>query len=153
MKDRVIRERIFFFILVGILILLTLILIWPFLSAILAAVAFVVILKPLYSWLLEKGWVKGSENRAVAATIIIFILVIALPAVLIVGAAISQADALLSGEDLGGVERSLESAAAQRRSRNRSRASPAKYFRSTRPRSRRPFKTRSRQAPAGSVIC
>jgi predicted PurR-regulated permease PerM len=113
MKDRVIRERIFFFILVGILILLTLILIWPFLSAILAAVAFVVILKPLYSWLLEKGWVKGSENRAVAATIIIFILVIAIPAVLIVGAAISQADALLSGEDLGGVERSLESAAAQ----------------------------------------
>jgi predicted PurR-regulated permease PerM len=83
------------------------------LSAILAAVAFVVILKPLYSWLLEKGWVKGSENRAVAATIIIFILVIAIPAVLIVGAAISQADALLSGEDLGGVERSLESAAAQ----------------------------------------
>jgi predicted PurR-regulated permease PerM len=97
MRERLVRERIFFFLLVGALLILTLMMLWPFLNAILVAIAVVVILKPLYSWFLERKWIKGSENRATGATIITFVLVIAIPVVLIVGSAANQARALFSG--------------------------------------------------------
>ena len=99
MAERLIRQRIFFFGMVLILTILTLILIWQFTSAILLAVALVVILKPLYRWFMERKWVKGSESRAVGGTMLIFILVIAIPVVLIIGSAISQANTLFSGLD------------------------------------------------------
>jgi hypothetical protein len=73
MAERLIRERIFFFLLIGILVILTLVMLWPFVSAILLAVAVVVILKPLYNWLLEKKWMKDSEGRAAGATIIMLL--------------------------------------------------------------------------------
>jgi predicted PurR-regulated permease PerM len=113
MRERLVSQRIFFFTLVGILIILTLIMVWPFMTALLAAVAVVVILKPLYNWFLDRKWMKGSENRAVGATIIIFVLVIAIPIVLIVGSAVNQAARLfgaLDSEDLG---RSFESTLAE----------------------------------------
>jgi predicted PurR-regulated permease PerM len=109
MKERIVRERIVFFGLVAILVVLTLIMIWPFLTAILAAIAVVVILKPVYNWFLKRNRIGGSENRAVGATMIIFVLVIAIPLVLIVGSAVSQVSRLfgwLDSEDIGS---SLES--------------------------------------------
>ena len=107
MAERLIRQRIFFFGMVVILAILTLILVWQFASAILLAVALVVILKPLYHWSLKRRWVKGSESRAVAATMLIFILVIAIPVVFVIGGAISQANNLFSGLDFNGVDFSL----------------------------------------------
>lgn len=107
MAERLIRQRIFFFGMVVVLAILTLILVWQFTSAILLAVALVVILKPIYRWFLKRKWAKGSESRAVGATMIIFILVIAIPAVLIIGSAISQANKLFSGLDFEDVDFSL----------------------------------------------
>lgn len=107
MAERLIRQRIFFFGMVVILAILTLILIWQFTSAILLAVALVVILRPLYQWFLQRKWVKGSESRAVGGTMLIFILVIAIPVVLIIASAISQANTLFSGLDFEGVDFSL----------------------------------------------
>lgn len=107
MAERLIRQRLFFFGMVVILAILTLILVWQFTKSILLAVALVVILKPLYNRLLKKKWVKGSESRATGATIIIFILLIAIPVFLIVGNAISQANKLFSGLDLEGTDFSL----------------------------------------------
>jgi len=92
---------------VAILAILALILIWPFVQTILLAVAVVIIMKPVYSWLLGKKWVKGSENRAAGATVIIFLLVIAIPTTLIVASAISQASRLFSGLDLEGIDFTL----------------------------------------------
>ena len=74
------------------LAILALILIWPFITSILFAIAVVVIMKPVYNWLLRKKWVKGRETWANGITMIIFILAIALPFVLIIGSAISQAN-------------------------------------------------------------
>ena len=110
MAERLIRQRIFFFGMVAILALLTLILVWQFVMPILLAVALVVILKPLYTWFWQKKWVNQKEGRATGATVISFILLIAIPTVLIIGSAISQANNLFSGLDLEGAEISLPSA-------------------------------------------
>jgi predicted PurR-regulated permease PerM len=67
-KENLVRERIVFFILVGILVLLIVIMLWPFLTAILTAIAVAVVLKPLYNWFLGEKRIKGSENRAAAAS-------------------------------------------------------------------------------------
>lgn len=107
MAERLIRQRIFFFGMVVILAILTLILVWQFTSAILLAVALVVILKPLYRWFLARRWVKGTESRAVGGTMLIFILVIAIPVVLIISGAISQANSLFDGLDFSGMDFSL----------------------------------------------
>ena len=107
MESRLVQQRVFFFGLVAILAVLALILVWPFTQTILLAVAVVIIMKPLYTWLLGKKWIKGSENRAAGMTLIIFILVIAVPVVLIIASAISQAGRLFSGLDLEGIDTAL----------------------------------------------
>jgi predicted PurR-regulated permease PerM len=104
MRERLFRERIFFFALVFVLIVITIILIWPFATPILFALAMVVILKPLYNRLLEARWTKGSERRAAAATLVIFLLLIAIPIFLIISAAISQAADLFTNLELEGVD-------------------------------------------------
>ncbi len=101
MTQRLIQQRIFFFIMVGILAVLALILVWQFITPILLAFAVVVIMKPVYNWLLGKRWIKNSEMRATGVTMLIFVLVIAIPAVLIFGGAISQAGSLFSGLEFG----------------------------------------------------
>jgi predicted PurR-regulated permease PerM len=106
-KDRLITQRIFFFGMVAILAILTLILVWQFVQAILLAVAVVIMLKPLYNWLLTKKWINGSEPKATGLTMLIFILLIAIPAVLIIGGAITQAAVLFSGLDLTSLDLSM----------------------------------------------
>jgi predicted PurR-regulated permease PerM len=107
MRDRLITQRIFFFGMVAILAILTLVLFWQFTRAILLAVALVIILKPVYNWLLPKRGIRGKTSRATALTILIFILIIAIPAILIIGGAITQAANLFIGLDLEGLQFSL----------------------------------------------
>jgi len=107
MENRLIQQRAFFFGMVAILAILALVLVWPFTQTILLAVALVIILKPVYRWLLNKKWIKGSENRAAGMTLIVFLLVIAIPTILIVASAISQASRLFSGLDLEGIDFTL----------------------------------------------
>ena len=108
MNGRFVKQRIFFFGMVAILAILAMILVWQFVQAILLAVAVVILLKPLYNWLLEKRWINGSERKATGLTMLIFILLIAIPAVLIVGGAISQAAMLFSGLDFTTLELSMQ---------------------------------------------
>jgi predicted PurR-regulated permease PerM len=100
MNDRFVKQRIFFFGMVAILAILTLILVWQFTQAILWAVAVVILLKPLYNWLLNKKWINGSEAKASGLTMLIFVLLIAIPAILIIGGAITQAAYLFNGLDI-----------------------------------------------------
>jgi predicted PurR-regulated permease PerM len=69
----------------------------------------VVILKPMYNWFLERKWVRGSLRTAAGLTLVVFILLIAIPAILIVGGAITQAAYLFSGLAVEGVEFSFRS--------------------------------------------
>ena len=107
MENRLVQQRVFFFGMVAILAILALILVWPFSQTILLAVAVMIIMRPVYSWLLGKKWVKGSENRAAGVTVIIFLLLIAIPTILIVASAISQANRLFAGLNLEGIDITL----------------------------------------------
>jgi predicted PurR-regulated permease PerM len=107
MRDRLLTQRIFFFGMVAILAILALILVWQFIRAILLAVALVIILKPIYNWLLNKRWINGKSSRATAATIVIFILIIAIPAAIIIGGAVTQALTLFSALNIEGLHFSL----------------------------------------------
>ena len=94
---RLLRQRLTFNLLVGVLILLAALMLWPFLNSILVAIAAVVLTKPIYNRFLKMGWVGGKEGRAAGCTVLIFILVIAIPMVLILVGAINQAANLFSG--------------------------------------------------------
>jgi predicted PurR-regulated permease PerM len=107
MRERLLTQRIFFFGMVAILAILALILVWQFNRAILLAFALVIILKPIYNWLLKRRWINGKASRATAATIVIFILIIAIPAAIIIGGAITQAASLFRGLDIEGLHFSL----------------------------------------------
>ena len=82
------RQRYLLFGMILLLAILALILIWPFGISILFAIAIVVIMKPVYNWLLRKKWVKGKATRAAGGTLLIFILAIGIPIVFIIGGAI-----------------------------------------------------------------
>jgi predicted PurR-regulated permease PerM len=107
MNDRLIRQRAFFFGMVAILAILALLLVWQFTRAILFALAMVVILKPLYNWLFQRKWVNGKAGRATGATMIIFILIIAIPTGLIIGGAISQASRIFNWFDAESLDLSM----------------------------------------------
>jgi predicted PurR-regulated permease PerM len=104
MRERLFRERIFFFAMVFVLIVIAFFLIWPFVTPILFALAMVVILKPLYNRLLAARWIKGSEKRAAGTTLVIFLLVIAIPVFFIISAAVSQAASLFTNMELEGLD-------------------------------------------------
>jgi predicted PurR-regulated permease PerM len=104
MRERLFRERIFFFAMVLVLIVIAFFLIKPFITAILFALAMVVILKPLYNRLLQARWIRGNEKRAAGTTLVIFLLVIAIPVFLVISAALSQAASLFTNLDFEGVD-------------------------------------------------
>lgn len=104
MNERLVRQRAFFFGMVAILAILALLLIWPFTKAILFALAMVIILKPLYTWYLQRKWIRSSARRATAATIVSFILIIAIPAALIIFGAFSQASRLFNGIEFESID-------------------------------------------------
>ena len=108
MNDRLIRQRGFFFGMVLILAVLALILVWQFIQSILMALALVVIMKPVHNWFLGRKWTKGKQRTASGLTLVVFVLVIAVPAVLIIGGAITQATVLFHGLALEGLNFSLQ---------------------------------------------
>ena len=107
MENQLVQQRAFFFGMVAILAILALVLVWPFTQTIMLAIAVVIVMKPVYNWLLAKKWVNGSESRTAGGTLIIFILVIATPVILIFASAISQASRLFSGLGLEGIDTTL----------------------------------------------
>ena len=94
---------------IAILIGLSLILVWPYGVAILIAFVAVIILKPVYNWFLKKKWVRGSEKKAVGASVIVFILSIALPLFFMITITISQAASIFGKLSLDSPDFSLES--------------------------------------------
>lgn len=108
MKERLVRERIFFFALVGILAFLTFIMVWPFATAILIGIAAVVILKPVYNWFLTRERLKGSEKTATAASILVFVLVVGIPTVFIIGGAVSQLTDVLNAVQSDTLDESIQ---------------------------------------------
>jgi predicted PurR-regulated permease PerM len=76
-------------------------LIRPYLSTILFSLTMVVVLKPIYDFFLRRRWVKGS-GLATALTIVAFVLIIAIPIILLINVTVSQTKALVGGISLEG---------------------------------------------------
>lgn len=77
------QARVFFFVLFGLLALLTFLLIRPYISIIFVALISALLLKPLYDYLLHRPWVRGRARVATTITLFAFILLILIPLVLL----------------------------------------------------------------------
>ena len=109
---KLLRQRLLLFGMILLLAILALILVWPFITPILFAIAAVVIMKPVFNWLLKKKWIRRRETWATGITMIIFIMAIAIPFVLIIGSAISQANQAFDRLQDTGLDMTVEGIAA-----------------------------------------
>ncbi len=73
------RSRLFFYSFFALLAVLTFLLIRPFISAIAVALITIVLLRPIYRYLMQRNWVKGRRRVATTLTIVIFFLLIIIP--------------------------------------------------------------------------
>jgi predicted PurR-regulated permease PerM len=92
------RQRLFFFVVFAILILLTLTLLRPFLTVVIVSLISVIMLKPVYNFFLRWKWLKGRKGLASTLTLVSLFAIVIIPVLLIVQLTVSQ----LSGafEDL-----------------------------------------------------
>ena len=88
---QLLRRDIFFWSLISLLAFLGLLLSWPYLSSILLALAVIVIVKPLYDWFLRRRWLRSKTKWATMLTIVTALLFVAVPIILFLSAAYSQA--------------------------------------------------------------
>jgi predicted PurR-regulated permease PerM len=92
------RQRLFFFVVFAILILLTLTLLRPFLTVVIVSLISVIMLKPVYNFFLRWKWLKGRKRLASTLTLVALFAIVIIPVLLVVQLTVSQ----LSGafEDL-----------------------------------------------------
>jgi predicted PurR-regulated permease PerM len=98
MESLNLRQRLFFFVVFAILILLTLTLLRPFLTVVIVSLISVIMLKPVYNFFLRWKWLKGRKRLASTLTLVALFAIVIIPVLLIVQLTVSQ----LSGafEDL-----------------------------------------------------
>jgi predicted PurR-regulated permease PerM len=104
------RGRIFFYSIFAGLAVLTFLLIRPFISAIAIALITIVLLRPVYSYLMKKKWVKGRRGVATTLTIVIFFLLIIIPLLILGTLTVSQIRSLIELINSGELEKVLEDA-------------------------------------------
>ena len=90
-----IGSRLFFIGTLIILALLTLALFFPFLNVILAVVVLVVILKPLYGYILARNWIRGRQRLAATLTLIALVVLGIIPIALLLYLTLTQLIELL----------------------------------------------------------
>lgn len=86
-------RRTFFWGLFALITIGVLVLIWPYISTILFSLTMVVVLKPLHDFFLRRKWVKGP-GLATGLTIVAFLLIIAIPFILLINITVAQAKAM-----------------------------------------------------------
>lgn len=102
-------ERHFIFILLAIVLIITLAILYPFLTVIILSAAFAVVLTPLYRWI-NKKITKGISWLASLITIIIFLIGLCVPLFFIGTAVFNQTqDAYYSIVSNGGADRFINS--------------------------------------------
>lgn len=84
------RQRLFFFVVFAILILLTLTLLRPFLTVVIVSLISVIMLKPVYNFFLRWKWLKGRKGLASTLTLVSLFAIVIIPVLLIVQLTVSQ---------------------------------------------------------------
>ena len=97
------RNRLFFWGLFALVALGVLVLIRPFIGTILFSLTIVVVAKPIYDFFLCRKWVK-KPGVATALTIVSFLLIIAIPIILLINVTVAQAKDIFGGISLEGID-------------------------------------------------
>ena len=96
------RNRLFFWGLFALVTLGVLALIRPFIGTILFSLTIVVVLKPIYDFYLRREWVE-KPGVATALTIVSFLLIVAIPIILLINVTIAQAKDIFGSISLDGL--------------------------------------------------
>jgi predicted PurR-regulated permease PerM len=96
------RERLFFYIVFIILILLALLMLRPYFTVLIVSVISVIILKPVYTFFLGRNWVRERKGLAASLTLLALFLILVIPAVIIVVVTVNQLSGLF--EQLAAVD-------------------------------------------------
>jgi predicted PurR-regulated permease PerM len=84
------RERLFFYIVFAILILLAILMLQPFFTVLVVSLISVILLKPVYNYFFARTWVGQRKTLAASLTLIALFLVLVIPAVFIVVVSVNQ---------------------------------------------------------------
>lgn len=104
MDRNLISQRVFFLIIFLLLIVMAFLILKPFMSTIVLALTFIIVLKPLYSWILSLGWIKGRSRLSASLTLLLVIVLIIVPLYFLGRVLVSQISTLLATIDLSGIE-------------------------------------------------
>jgi predicted PurR-regulated permease PerM len=77
-------NRIFFWLVFLILIVLTVLMIKPYFTALVLSLIAVIMLTPLYNYFLKRKWIRGREKLAVSLTLLSFLGILVIPIILII---------------------------------------------------------------------
>ena len=91
------RNRIFFWLVFLILIILTVLMIEPYFTALVLSLIAVIMLTPLYNYFLQRKRIQGREKVAVSLTLFSFVGILVVPIVLIALLMVNQLAAALAG--------------------------------------------------------
>jgi predicted PurR-regulated permease PerM len=90
------RNRIFFWLVFLVLIVLTILMVRPYITALVLSLIAVIMLMPLYSYFLARERVQGRERIAVTLTLLSFVGILVVPAFLVVLLVVNQLAAALA---------------------------------------------------------
>jgi predicted PurR-regulated permease PerM len=83
-------ERLFFYIVFLILIILALLMIRPYFTILVVSLISVIILKPVYSWYVRRSWVRERKTLAASLTLLSVFVILIIPVILVVSVTVSQ---------------------------------------------------------------
>ena len=90
------KNRIFFWLVFLILVILTILMIKPYFTALVLSLISVIMLTPLYNYFLQRKWVRGREKVAVALTLLSFLGILVIPVYLVAQMIVNQLAAALT---------------------------------------------------------
>lgn len=104
-------NRIFFWLVFLILIVLTALMVKPYFTALVLGLIAVIMLTPLYNYFLKRKWIRGREKLAVSLTLLSFLGILVVPIILITIYIVNQLAAALSAFAAIDLNAALESVA------------------------------------------
>lgn len=89
------KNRIFFWLVFLILVILTILMIKPYFTALVLSLIAVIMLTPLYNYFLQRKWVRGREKVATSLTLLSFLGILVIPVYLVAQMIVNQLAAAL----------------------------------------------------------
>ena len=90
MENIAVRQRLFFFIVFAILIVLMALMLKPFFTVLIVSLISVIMLKPVYNYFLGREWIRGRKGLASSLTLLALLLLLVVPVLLITWLVLSQ---------------------------------------------------------------